>query len=301
MDWYLVDSQGDWTATDATFQSASRKAGTLSDPSEGPDFSDLEINWQNNHDYCTGGIAVANQLAGGDDWRICRYINYPTSYEVDILPPNGPTVNQFDATPSATQGTSSSSTSGFQWSIGTDVNISGNGPSAGIQIGMSWDNSTTVSVPALLTLASTPGNEGSSTEYKYCTAGSNSGNCESEIQMTGSSGLCRQFVVGQPQIGQTSSGRLSGVLQTVNWEVDPSTYGESTTFDIEVSFTANMASSESRLWWSNFGRRGFGHSFNGPTGNCNSAGCSCSISNSSSQITTDHTFKIAFPSSEGCP
>ena len=300
-DWYLVDTLGDWTATDAKFHSASKTEGTLSDPSQGGDFSDLDINWQNNDDHCTGGIAVANQLAGGTDQRICRYVNYPTSYVVDILPPNGPTVIQDNATPSATQGTSTQSTTGFQWSIGTHVNISGDGPSAGLQLGMTWDNSTTVTVPALLTLASSPGNEGSSTEYQYCTKGSSSSDCKSEIQMTGSSGLCREYVVGNPQQGQKPSGRLSNVHQTVNWQVDPTTYGESSAFDVDVTFTANMASSISRLWWGNFGSRAFGHSFNGPSGYCNSAGCSCSISNSSSPITISHTFKIPFPSSAGCP
>lgn len=300
-DWYLVDTAGDWTATEAKFQSASKTEGTLSDPSKGGDFSDLDIDWQDNDDHCTGGIAVAWQLAGGTDQRICRYVNYPTSYVVEILPPNGPTVIQDNATPSATQGTSSSSTTGFQWSIGSDVNISGDGPSAGIQIGMTWDNSKTVTVPALLTLASSPGNQGSRTEYQYCTEGSSSGDCVSEIQMTGSSGLCREYVVGKPQIGQTPTGRLSNVAQTVNWQVDPTTYGESDTFDVEVTFTANMESSISRLWWGNFGSRAFGPSFNGPSGYCNSAGCSCSISNSSSPITKNHIFKIPLPSSAGCP
>ena len=293
-DYYLVNTGGDWTATDAKFQSASAKAGSLSDPSNGSSPSDLVIDWDDSSEYCTGGIAVANGLFGGDDQRICRYVSYPTSYEVDIVPPNGPTIVQIDASPAATQGLSSTSTTGFTWSLGGSVNISGKGASAGLNAGVSWSNSNSVTVPPLLTSAGDTGNEGAFTRYEYCTDGKNPSDCTNTIQMTGASGACRSFQLDDPQKGQGPSGRMSGIAQTVNWRVDPTTY-VGTTFDVAVTWKVNLAVSESRLWWGKFGPT-VGDNNNGPSGNCNVTGCSCSISNSSSQLEVSHTFKVPFPS-----
>ena len=73
--------------------------------------------------------------------------------------------------------------------------------------------------------------------------------CNSTIQMVGQTGACLNFEVGQPQNGQTPNGRLSNVAQTVNWQVDPTTYGGSTTFDVTVSWQAQIADSISFLWY----------------------------------------------------
>ena len=90
-------------------------------------------------------------------------------------------------------------------------------------------------VTPLLTLAGDTGNQGTFTRYEYCTAGSNPNNCTSTIQMTGASGACRSFQLDDPQTGQTPSGRMSDIAQTVNWEADPATY-VGTTFDVEVTW-----------------------------------------------------------------
>ena len=64
--------------------------------------------------------------------RICVYMPYPLWYEVDLLPPTGPTVVQVNAAPAGDQGLSSSYSSGFSFSIGGGVGIDGDGPSAGV-------------------------------------------------------------------------------------------------------------------------------------------------------------------------
>jgi hypothetical protein len=46
---------------------------------------------------------------GGDaniDPSICRYMNYPLNYEIDIAPQSGPTVVQVNAAPAGDQGLS---------------------------------------------------------------------------------------------------------------------------------------------------------------------------------------------------
>src|SRR5262249_42257346 len=198
MDYYLVNTGGDWTATDAQDQSASLFAGELRGDGRG----NLIIDWEPNDSHCEGGI----DIAWPGDERICSYMNYPLSYEVDLVPPSGPSVVQVNAAPAGDQGESTSYTSGFTWSIGGGVNVSGMGPGGGIQAGVSWNNSVTTTVPALVIQAGDTGNQGTFTIYKYCTTGSNAQNCTSTIQMTGQSFTCLAFVVGQPQQGQTPNG-----------------------------------------------------------------------------------------------
>jgi len=291
MDYYLVNTGGDWTATKAGYESAGKSQGEIHVERNG----DLTVDWQPHDGFCEGGI---NVIVRGDE-RICRYMNYPLSYEVDIVPPVGPTVVQVDAAPPGDQGLSSTYQSGFSFSIGGGVNVSGNGPGAGIQTGVAWDNRVMTTVPALVIDAGDIGNEGAFTKYLYCTAGSTVENCTSTIQMTGQSGLCQQFVVGAPQNGQTPNGRLSDVAQTVNWRVDPSTY-TGATFDITVTWTATLATSTSYLWAGHILDLDNGNS--GPTGYCNGAGCSCGINTPPSTPTTvSHTFQVPRPSSTQCP
>ena len=242
-DYYLVNTGGTWTATNAGYQSASAIAQQITVDSNG----NLTIDWQDGNDHCSGGIDILAR----DNEYICRYTNYPLSYEIDIVPPSGPTVVQVNAAPAGDQGESTSYTSGFAFSIGGGVDVSGDGASGGIQAGVTWDNSVTTTVPALVLQAGDKGNQGTFTKYLYCTSGNSAQNCTSTIQMTGQSGLCQQFIVGPPQNGQTPSGRLSNVAQTVNWQVDPATYTGST-FDITVTWQAELATSTSYLWLGQF-------------------------------------------------
>jgi hypothetical protein len=236
MDFYLVNTGGTWTPTEARYESASGGA-IRTDQSK----KDLIVDWQRNRDSCTGGIDLVFNAK-----RICRYMNYPLSYQIDILPPSGPKVVQVNAAPAGDQGKSASYTSGFSFSIGGGVDVSGSGPSGGIQAGVAWDNSVSTTVPALAIEAGNTGNQGTFTRYRYCTVGDRPQDCRSNIQMTGASGACREFVVGDPQNGQTPNGRLSNIAQTVNWRVDPATY-TGNTFDITVTFQVDLAESTSRL------------------------------------------------------
>ena len=291
MDYYLVNTGGDWTATQARYESASRHEGEMRLDAN----DNLTIDWQPHDGHCVGGIDVSNL---GNDERICRYMNYPLSYEVDIVPPSGPTVVQANAAPAGDQGESADYESGFSFDIGGEVEVSGEGPSGGLQAGVSWDNSVSTTVPPLVIHAGDMGNEGTFTKYLYCTAGNTVENCTSTIQMTGASGFCRQFVVGAPQNGQTPNGRLSNVAQTVNWQVDPGTYTGST-FDITVTFQVELATSTSQLWYDTFETGD--HDFRGPKGYCNASGCSCGIDSQRTPTTVSHTFQVPRPSSTQCP
>ena len=62
MDFYVITSGGDWDATEAQWQSASKKDGQISLKDND---DDLSIDWQNNDHYCSGGIAVDKGLGGG--------------------------------------------------------------------------------------------------------------------------------------------------------------------------------------------------------------------------------------------
>jgi hypothetical protein len=139
MDYYLVNTGGDWTATQAGYESASAQAGQITLASNG----DLIIDWQPNEDYCEAGAAI---FFSGDA-RICRYINYPLAYTISILPPFGPTVVQVNASPAGDQGLSASYESGFSFSIEGEVEVSGDGTTGGLQGGVSWDNTVSTTAP----------------------------------------------------------------------------------------------------------------------------------------------------------
>jgi hypothetical protein len=289
-DYYLVNTGGTWTPEVAHYESAHVNGGQMRTDPQG----NLHVDWQNTDAHCTGGIEIA--IGPNTDERICRYVNYPLRYEVDIVPPSGPRVVQVNAAPRGDQGESTSYTSGFAFSIGGGVDVSGDGPSAGIQAGVSWDNSFTTTVPALVIEAGNQGNQGTFTRYRYCTAGNSVQNCTSTIQMTAPAGLCQQFVVGRPQQGQTPNGRLSDVAQTVNWQVDPGTYTGST-FDITVTWQVELATSTSQLWVGPF--RNHPNDRNpGPAGYCNVFGCSCEIASATAPIAVSHTFKVPRPSTQ---
>jgi hypothetical protein len=298
-DYYLVDTGGDWTATEAAFSSASTEANQIH-INTGPNAPDapLIIEFEPGSQYCGAGFPV-NRIFGGGAERICRYTPYPLWYEIDLLPPDGPTVVQVDATPAGDQGLSADYTSAFSFSIGGEVAISGDGPTGGIQAGATWEHDVTQTVPPLVIHAGDMGNEGAFTRYQYCTVGTTFQNCTSNIQLIDVGAPCQQDVSGQPQQGQTPDGRLSGTAQTVSWQVDPATYGGSGTFDITVTWQVNMAISQALFWPGQF------HDFNTnqsgpPTGGCNIAGCSCSFPVASNVDAHSLTFKVPIPSSSSC-
>ena len=220
-DMYLVTSSGDWTASDAKWQSASAREGELYLADCAGNVQCLVEDWKDTDDYCDGGIAIASDVPFNKyDLRLCRYMNYPKQYSVSFVPPAGIKTDQANAAPSATQGTASSYSTGFAFSLGGNVNISGKGPAAGLQLGVTWSQKTTVSVPPLLLKAGITGNEGRYTDYVYCTGdtGDKDGSCISTVQMKGK-GVCVDYDVGEPQDGQTPSGSMSTVKQSVQWVV----------------------------------------------------------------------------------
>jgi hypothetical protein len=287
-DYYLVETGGDWTATEAAFESASQRAGQITLNADG---SNVVTNFQAGTQYCTAGIDVA----GNQDQRVCRYTPYPLYYQVDITPPNGPGVIQVNASPAGDQGLSADYTSGVSFSITGDVSIEGL-----IQPGVSFDNESTITVPPIMVSAGDVGNEGAFTRYQYCTIGNVLSNCSSNIQITGQSGACVNFIAGNPQQGQTPNGRLSDVAQTVRWQVDPTTYGGATTFDVTVTWQVDMAFSQGLFWNGPFIDRNAGRT-GGPSGYCNLFGCSCSLPFVSNIDTHSLTFNLPIPSSTNCP
>jgi hypothetical protein len=300
-DYYLVNTGGDWTATEAAFSSADSgvvlPGGDLEiSRNTGPDAAEnpLIIEWDPSPLlYCGAGEPVFDGAQ-----RICRYGPYPLWYEVDIVPPAGPTVLQVNAAPAGDQGQSADYTSGFSFSIGGEVDISGDGPNAGIAAGVTWENDVTTTVPPLVIEAGDtgPGNQGTFTRYRYCTVGSSPG-CTSNIQLRDVGGLCQQDVTDFPQQGQTGNGRLSNVAQTVYWQVDPATYGGRETFEVTVTWQVNLAVSQALFWNGQFTQ----FQVSGPpTGGCNVFGCSCTYPFTSAIAALSAIFDVPIPSGSNC-
>jgi hypothetical protein len=116
-DYYLVNTGGDWTATDAAWTSASTETNPteITNPNNQ---GNLSINYQAGTEFCGAGFPVSRafeavEAAEGFE-RICVYIPYPLWYEVDIVPPAGPTVKQVNAAPAGDQGQSASYSSRLQ-------------------------------------------------------------------------------------------------------------------------------------------------------------------------------------------
>jgi hypothetical protein len=210
-----------------------------------------------------------------------------------MVPQSGPRVVQVDAAPAAAQGRSATYTSGLSFSLSGGVEVSGDGPSAGLQAGITWDRSVSTDVPPLMVEAGNQAVHGAFTRYRYCTIGDSVQNCVSTIQMVGP-GICQRWIVGDPQNGQTPNGRLSGVAQTVIWQVDPATYiGDE--FEITVTFQAELATSTSRLWNSPTNIQGLG--VGAPWGSCNAFGCNCGIDTEVHRpAKVSQTFKVKVPS-----
>ena len=306
-DFYAVSSGSNWVGA-AKWQSASflKNQIKLTD-----DNRDLTIDWQDSQEYCTGGIAVdKNPFGGGLDSRICRYVNYPQNYQIQFLPMDL-TCGTFPelyscstlvlAAPSADQGKSSTYSSTFDFKVGSSVNVSGNGPAIGVQESASWSESVSDTVPAMLVEAGDKRtDEGTFTIYKYCAESEEKAtpiNCTSTISMASGSNVCQDYIVGQPQWGQTPDGRLSNTLQAAAWHVNPDGYEGLKTYDITVNWDVELATSTAKLWGGPIDPTGIDSGV-GPTGSCNSFGCSCSVgSETTKTLAKSVTFKVSVPSS----
>ena len=283
-DHYAVTAQADWTATHARWQGATSEEPNASMYLDAN--NQLVINWQdNNRTYCSSPGA----FGGFDD--VCRYINYPLSYQLTMVPRVESPVTQLNAAPSATQGQSTSYTSGFSFSIGGAVNVSAMGPGGGISAGATWTNTTQTTVPPLIVDVSNTGNEGVEWGFKYCTTGLEPDpgtNCTGHVQMV--KDVC-QAQLGDdsgtdPQQGQTPVGKFSNAIQSVHWQADSATR-QGKTFDIEVDFQANIANTIAHL------------NLNGtpdPIQGCNAFNCGCVSVTTPDPVVKSVTFQIPFPS-----
>ncbi|MGH8588827.1 MAG: hypothetical protein ACREXX_05660, partial [Gammaproteobacteria bacterium] len=295
-DHYTVTAEADWTATQAKWQGASSQGPdpTMTSDNNG----NLVINWQDTTPtdrltYCTSPPGLSDFQA------VCRYINYPLSYDLKMVPANEGTVAQIDAAPAATQGQATSYTSGFSFSIGGTVNVSGMGPGAGISAGATWINTTQTTVPPLIVEvqdAGPPNVEGVDWTFQYCTTGEepDSGtDCTGHVQMV--TDVCQRAQLGDdsstnPQQGQTPVGKFSNAVQSAHWQADPDTRVNNKTFDIEVSFEARLATT-------------IAHLNNGPPGpdphqGCNALNCWCDSDTQLTPVSVQHVFPIPFPSTK---
>ncbi|MGI0035674.1 MAG: hypothetical protein ACRD98_07390 [Nitrososphaera sp.] len=295
-DHYTVTAEADWTATQAKWQGAS---------SEEPDptmFLDnngnLVINWQDTVTtdrltYCT-----SPSLFDGFD-AVCRYINYPLSYDLTMVPRTEGTVTQIDAAPAATQGQQSTYTSGFSFNITGTVNVSAMGPGGGISAGATWSNTTSTTVPPLIVEvqnAGPPNVEGVDWTFEYCTTGLEPDpgtDCTNHVQMV--KDVC-QAQLGDtdsgtnPQQGQTPVGKFSNAVQSAHWQT-ASDARVGSTFDIEVDFEARIGTTIAHL-----GRGSIAGP--DPIAGCNASGCACVSDTQVDPVSTSHTFEVPFPSTK---
>ncbi len=268
-DRYVVTAEADWTPTQARFQTANL---------------DDNPGWENGKKWCAASAFPV------EDLNLCRYINYPLFYRLDMEAPTTGTVLQINAAPGGTQGTTTSYMSGFAFNIGGTVNVSAMGPSGGIRIGASWTNTVTSTVPPLQIEAGNIDNtENAFWKYEYCTAGEEvSGGCTNHVQTAGTSGTCKAFKMGDPQNGQTPNGKFSDVVTSTYWQAAADTrVGD--TFDITVTFDAEMGTT-----WSNL----YGTGSLASDASCNFFNCSCKSTTTSKSEKSAMTFKIPFPSTK---
>lgn len=229
---------------------------------------------------------------GVAEQRICRYVNYPLAYALGMVPPPSGTVTQIDAAPAGSQGQATTYQSGFSFSIGGTVNVSGMGPSAGITGGATWINTTSTTVPPLIVSARDIGNEGATWGFEYCTTGqeADEGTCASPVQTTSG---CRNRLGDNsgtnPQLGQTPGGKFSNAVQSVHWEAGPDTRVGST-FDISVSFAAILANTTAHLSGETV--------VVDPDLGCNPFNCACESETLPAPQTSSFVFEVPFPSTQ---
>jgi len=292
-DRYVVTALADWSATHAHWESASTELGDSSLYYDTVNDDYKVANWMDdpNLTYCSSHSFNIFST----DANVCRYINYPLSYEVDMQP-SDPGAQQINAAPAGTQGQQTTYQSGFSFSIGGTVNVSGMGPGAGISVGANWTNTTSTTVPPLIVESGKigPGDIGQQWTFKYCTNGAEPDpdtNCTSHVQTI--ERRCRDqlgdFSGTNPQQGQTPQGTFSDAVQSAYWLKD-STMRMGSTFDITVNFTADIAYTTAYLWGSQTEARSHA--------TCSLNNCDCSSITTLFPVVRSHVFQIPFPSTK---
>ena len=294
LDHYVVTAEADWTPTNAKWQSASTwtesgyDRGTIYFGANGG----LVIDWQDGR--ARGDLDCASPGSQSNDANICRYVNYPLSYSLTMVPQGTGTIVQVAAAPSATAGQATTYQSGFSFNIGGTLNVSSQGPGGGLAFGANWTNTVMTTVPPLIVEVSDTGKEGVDWRFRYCTSGlepDSQGNCTGHVQMVRN--VC-QAQLGDPssgtnpQQGQTPVGKFSNSVQSAHWQGSPDTRVGTSTFDIEVTFTANLATTTAHL--SNAGN------YWDPDAGCNIFSCACVSETRNTPASQSFTFHIPFPS-----
>lgn len=269
-DHYVVNSISNWTPG-SSLQMANR------------DQVDSGIWFDGENDVCP------NREDGGSDDTACRFINYPKFYRVEMQPLSSGTITQLEAAPQASQGVSSTYTSGITFKLGGNVSIK-NGPK--VTGGVRWTNLQTVTIPPTDILAGNTENSGAFWQFEYCTSSNTDvDTCVNTIQTANPSGVC-QDQLGPPQQGQTVNGKFSNTAQTVHWSTELDTREEADTFDIKVTFQAALADTNMRVWWDNESDPGTCSQCSIFAGCCN---CKADTTSRNNDATQDVTFNIEFP------
>ena len=290
-DYYMVTALADWTATNAKFQSAATELGPTSMYYDADNDFYVVANWRDDpqRTYCSSYSAFSFEADA------CRYINYPLTYSVSMVPVNAGSIAQTDAKPPAQQGQATTYTSGFSFSLGGTVNVNGMGPGAGLSAGLTWNNSTATTVaPVQLDLSQTT-NQGAVWTYRYCTTGEEpdaGGNCTSHVQ-TAKYGVCTgqlgESTGTNPQQGQRPVGAFTDAVHTALWQAGPDTRTGKSTFDIDVTITPTMGYTEANLWGAS--GRDQRHA------TCNVVNCECTSNTIKTPLTGgSYIFKIPLPS-----
>ncbi len=289
-DYYMVTALADWTATNAKFQSAATELGPTSMYYDTGNDVYVVANWQDDpqRNYCS---SPSSFLPNAD---ICRYINYPLQYAVEMVPINTGSIAQIDAKPPAQQGEAQVYTSGFSFNLGGMVNVNGMGPGAGLSAGLTWNNSTTTTVPPVRLDLSQTINQGALWTYTYCTGGEEpdaGGLCTSHVQTA--KDVCRAQLGDptgtNPQQGQKPTGAFTDAVHTVLWQASPDTRTGKSTFDIEVTITPTIGNTTANLW----GASGRDLSNAG----CDVNNCDCVSETTKTALTNgSYIFRIPLPS-----
>jgi hypothetical protein len=292
----MVTTSADWTPTQAKFQSAATELGddSMYLVGEIPGGYFVVANWQDDPTltYCS---SPESDTSNAD---ICRYINYPLQYEVQMVPQSTATGNtgviQQNAKPPGGQGQATTYQSGFSFTLGGTVNVSG----AGISTGVTWNNMSSHTVPAIEFDLSQTENEGAQWTFQYCTGGDEPDpdtDCTNHVQTTDLH-VCRgyfgDFTGTNPQQGQTPKGALTDATQTALWAAGPDTRVGTTTFDIAVSVTPLIGNTTANLWSDDLVPLS-----DGSPGGCNSSNCDCVSRTEAVPLISggSYTFKIPLP------
>ena len=221
-----------------------------------------EVNWSNTDDYC---IPSSNS---GKPWTACDYNKYATQYHINLQPfaADGTStipsslLTLIQENPQTTS-ENSTATHGVTWSIGGQVVAGSAGASASVSAGVQVENSTTTTIPAY-TIQNQSLTGTQNAEWNYNLAA-----------VTYIDDVCTN-TMNEPQDIQIQTFETE---QDLIWQVQPgyrTSAGFDGTFKVQLNFSAQLT--ESTMYVDEKGSTGVTN-----LSDCNVAGCSCEIVQSS--------------------